>query len=294
MFPWHADKTLTPSDAGGIAKEAFGLNIQQVKELGSGWDYFNFLADDEWVLRFPKREEQSELLVREKTILDKLNQSNLSLLVPDMEHIAGPTDDFPWQFAAYRYLSGSPLSSLERSEVSMPQLAETMGQFLAELHRVELELDTPWDDEPEIDWMRREFQAAIDAYPVDIRRRVEELLNNETPRRPDLPQHLVHGDLHPDHILINPDTGKVGGVIDWADSFCSFRSIDFVGICYVGGLDMARRVCSYYGSSPSDEELRWLRCAVAGECIGQIYYGWHDHKPHLVAEGLNRIPLYLD
>ena len=96
-LPWKAEHRLESEEARLLARRAFNLPCNNVEVLGEGWDYINFLADKEWVLRFPKRAHCDKVLVREKNILDQLSRVPLPLAVPYIEHLSGPIDGFPWR-----------------------------------------------------------------------------------------------------------------------------------------------------------------------------------------------------
>lgn len=294
QLPWSAERRLSPAEVAKLARKALDLPCNTVEMLGEGWDYINFLADEQWVLRFPKRANCDTVLVREKSILDRLNGADLAVAIPDIEHLAGPREDFPWHFAAYRYIPGTPLNKVT-DDASVKNLPESIGQFLATLHTVstDVELTDPWDFGDHGDWKRREFEAAIAAYPTHLHKPMKQFLARPGPVEPELPRVLIHADMNAEHILVDPSTGDLTGVIDWADAHTSIRSHDFVGLYYLGGRDYASRVYEAYGSEPNEDEWRWLEYAAISMCIGQIFYGVKGSKPLIAEQGLRKIETFI-
>ena len=293
-FPWIAKHRLEPHKAGVLGHAAFGLPCEDVVELGEGWDFVNYLADGKWVLRFPKRAECDRALVREKEILERLHVLSLPASVPRFEHFSSHCDGFPWHFAAYRYLEGTPLSDID-DEAIVSVGAPAIGEFLAALHHapIEAELPSPWDDDNDGAGMSREFKQSIGAYPTDLRKRLDAYLQKSGPADPDVPRVLAHADLLGDHILVDPKTGELKGVIDWADACTRIRCADFAGLFFTGGRGYTERAYAAYNVEPDANEWRWLEHSAIAIGIGEVYYGFHNNQPKRVAKGLDRIRRYL-
>lgn len=293
QFPWQAEYRVSTIEARHLAGLAFGLPCKQIEVLGEGWDYLNFLVDETWVLRFPKRSACDTVLIRERQILDLLNGQPLPLAVPNFEHFSDPQENFPWHFAAYPYIAGTPLSS---EGIAAPDnLSDVTGEFLSALHAIgtQTELEDPWPGDDDDEWARREFESSLTAYPSSMRRRVEAFLDRPPPHEPVLPKVLTHADLNAEHILIHPENGTVTGIIDWADAYSSIRTIDFLGLYYLKGRDAVARAYQAYRAKPTEQEWGWLEHAAIGMCIGQIFYGSNDNRPALIQQGLSRLENYL-
>jgi Ser/Thr protein kinase RdoA (MazF antagonist) len=308
-FPWVAEQRLGPQDAGTLARLAFGLPCRTIEELGEGWDFINYLADDKWVLRFPKRAECDPVLVRERQILESLHELSLPAAVPRFEYFSSSCDTFPWHFAGYPYLKGTSLSHLD-DEAIVNAVAPQVGEFLAALHQkhqkqqehqehqehqshIEAEIPSPWDEVLDNSWANREFNQSIAAYPADLCTRLDAYLQNSRPAEPEVPRVLAHADLLEDHILVDPESAKLVGIIDWADACTRIRSADFAGLYYAGGHACAARAYATYEVEPDDDEWRWLQHTAIIIGIGEVHYGHHDNQPQRVARGLTRIDRYL-
>ena len=289
-LPWHADVRVSATEAIGLARSGFGLSVEHIEPLGEGWDYINFLADGTWVLRFPKRAHCGEVLVAEEALLRHLAQMPLPLPVPRFEFFSKPTDDFPWCFAGYRLLPGTPLERVEDAR-HFPNLAASVGEFLGALHAVPMAetIDDPWQGGDDDNWKRREFAASRDAYPSGLAARVAQFVEHPWPPAPDLPRVLVHADLNAEHILVDESRRAVTGIIDWADAHCGIRTQDFVGLYYLGGEAWVAEAFDAAGVTADDAEWQWLAHHAAAMGIGQVFYGTKAGMPNRTREALERL-----
>lgn len=86
---------------------------------------------------------------------------------------------------------------------------------------------------------------------------------------------FVHGDICPDHVIVDPVTGELHGLIDFADAMVGDPVLDFVGLVPLGGAGFVADVVSHY-PHPLDDgfwdrlawlsrtlTLRWLADAIA-------------------------------
>ena len=288
--PWHAEKRLTPQAASAAANAGFGVAFEHVRPLGEGWDFATYLADDAWVLRFPKRSECSDVLLREARILRMLEGAELHVAVPRFEHVSGPVAEFPWHFAAYRYLPGTPLNELDDPSVARG-IAPVLGRFLGALHALDVEpMASPWGEDD--GWKRREFEATAEGYPKPLRERMAAFLREPPAARPSLPEVLTHGDLNYEHLLID-EGGELVGVIDWADAYTTHRTVDYIGLYYLTDRETVRRAYAEQEIEPDETEWRWLEHAAIAMCVGQIYYGRRTKQPSIERLGLANVARFL-
>jgi aminoglycoside phosphotransferase (APT) family kinase protein len=66
---------------------------------------------------------------------------------------------------------------------------------------------------------------------------------------------LVHMDLEPEHLLVDPTTGFLGGVIDWTDTMLGDAARDFVFLVTWRGWHYAEEVLRHYPRAV-DREFR--------------------------------------
>jgi aminoglycoside 2''-phosphotransferase len=61
-----------------------------------------------------------------------------------------------------------------------------------------------------------------------------------------LPAAIIHGDLSQDHILFDPETERISGVIDFSDAIISSPLLDFMYLYHAYGEEFLRLLWSYY------------------------------------------------
>lgn len=196
-----------------------GHTVADLVPLGEGLDHAAYLVDGELVVRVAKREPEG--VRREGALLD---------LVGGVSPVPVPRPvvvDARRGCLAYPRLPGVPLLG----RVPAPGVAARLGALLAALHRVPHATvghlverdDTPlseWRDEAARHW------AAVAAEVPAARRRAVEaaLAAPPPPRGPELV--FSHNDLGAEHVLVDPGTGAVTGVIDWSDAALTDPAVD--------------------------------------------------------------------
>jgi aminoglycoside phosphotransferase (APT) family kinase protein len=135
---------------------------------------------------------------------------------------------------AYRKLPGRPLLDLPPGQRSVlgGSAAVRLGELLSVLHAVPVEhlaglVDV--DAQPLAAWRGEaaETDAAVAGeVPVGDRRPVEEFLEAPVSAGGWVPV-CAHNALGIEHVLVDPDTGRATGVIDWGDAAIVEPAIDF-------------------------------------------------------------------
>ena len=75
------------------------------------------------------------------------------------------------------------------------------------------------------------------------------------------PKRFIHDDICPDHLIINPDTGRLVGVIDFTDAMVGDIVLDFVGLIGLGGYSFIKQVTDNYDLDLGEDfqvQLEWL------------------------------------
>lgn len=232
------------------------IQIRSLTPIETGWDFFVLDANDEWIFRFPRRPEVRSGLVKEAVLLAHLTPL-LPVAVPQFERGAPGVDSTP-AWVCYPKIPGVPLGyALAVNPAARPVLAQHIGLILSTLHSVTL----PWTvhrllpRRTLLDWKRH----YLDLY-YEFRRQVFPLLDPATqdkaaslwegylrPRdRFRFEMALIHSDLGPEHILCDPHTARVTGLIDWEDACTGDPALDFVGLLQAGGKDFVGQVLKAY------------------------------------------------
>jgi aminoglycoside phosphotransferase (APT) family kinase protein len=182
----------------------------------TGWDNVTFRLGRDLAVRLPRIAGGAELLRREQEWLPRLGpRLPLSVPVPVRRGVAGA--GYPWPWSVVPWLPGRTAAE----ERVAPDQAPVLGSFLAALHC------PPPPDAPRNSWRGIPLSAVTDvetrlaalegAVPGGRRARTELArlwqLARATPR--DVPEALVHADLHPRNVVV--DGGRLAAVLDWGD-----------------------------------------------------------------------------
>ena len=220
-------------------KHGFQLKENSFVFNESGLDFQVVFAADhegkEWVLRIPRRSDVFPRTKAEKIALDPINQYG------DFE--APNWETYTEELIAYKKLLGVPAGTIdpdiqayvfEIDENNIPEcFNQTLGKVLASLHSIPkkqaAEAGIVVQTSQEVKQVMKDRMDAVkEKFGVGepLWSRWQTWLNDEEmwPKE----TALIHGDLHPGHILIDKDS-NVTGLIDWTEAKVTDISTDFVG-----------------------------------------------------------------
>lgn len=191
--------------------------VDTIAPLGEGLENTAYLVNDELVLRLSKADDPAATVAREAGLLAIVGEF-ATLTIPVPVFAAGTA-------MAYRRLPGTPVFDLPSSwrDRHGTRVAAQLGEFLASLHRIPLELIAGVarvEEEPLSVWLddaTGSYEAAADRIPRRHRGVIKRFLHAETPD-PEPRQVFSHNDLGIEHVLVDTDTAAVTGVIDWTDA----------------------------------------------------------------------------
>ncbi|TYP71946.1 macrolide 2'-phosphotransferase [Paenibacillus methanolicus] len=218
-------------------KHGIEVDAATVKINESGLDFLAVFADDKdgmpWVLRSPRREDVIESAGYEHKVL-QLAANHMSVSVPAWE-VYTP------ELIAYRKLQGTPMGTINPEASGYdwyldPQnipdgFIQSLAETLASLHGIAPELALQAGVRVK---QPNQVREALAVHMDEVKRsfgvsralweRWQRWLADESY----WPQHsgLVHGDLHPGHILVDPQ-GNVTGLLDWTEGEVSDPATDF-------------------------------------------------------------------
>lgn len=232
---------MTPRGPVTAAEAARLLGVPSLTLLGEGQD-FRVFRSGAHAYRFPRRAGSAGWLDTEARLLALLAPA-LPLEVPRVER---PPEPGPWRtrYTRTRLVRGVPATRVPTARLlTMPA---ALGAFLGALHAFPPETAaavgvperTAW-------WVPRTYRArAARAWrhaplplPPALRRAVTAFLRRTAPVPPEAPgpPRLVHGDLEAEHVIVARATGRVVGVIDWADASLADPARDFAALWAWGG-----------------------------------------------------------
>jgi aminoglycoside phosphotransferase (APT) family kinase protein len=252
-------------------------------------------VNDAWVFRLPKRKEVEPDVDREIALLPAL-RARLPIAVPFPERVGAPGADYPYRFAGYRFIPGTPALRLEPADLDLDRFAAQMGGFLSALHAFPAEeaerLGVERRADPRLHARLREealdlLEGVAPAYPEEARRAGAFLADDRTVPAPfEGRPVLVHNDLQADHILIDPATREVVGVIDWGDVSVADPALDFAGLWHYGGGALVKRVLERYQGEVRSDLERFARFSSACIAVSDLAYAVREESNAYARSGL--------
>jgi aminoglycoside 2''-phosphotransferase len=270
--PWHADRPFSLENAAEIIHACFPqVDTAGLRHLGYGWEFDAILTSDGWVFRFPRRVDTSELFERESAVVQLVAPSLPShVALPRIELRGPPTLGFPYAFAGHRFIDGVPADAI--ADNLLPSFTREIAAFLGALHSIPVdrgraiglrEMDAT--HEPGL----REWRQAVLRYSQRLRGLEplvdRALLSVADDGVPSMlfrgPLRLIHQDLSTEHVLVDPATGRLRGVIDWTDPMLGDPTRDFVFLVDWRGWPLVEEVLAHYPHAVDGEfraRLRWM------------------------------------
>lgn len=230
------------------------LNPDGIEMNESGMDFLVGIAEDaegvSWVLRKPRRGDVLERADNEARVL-KLIQPRLPVAVPDWR-IYTP------ELIAYPLLSGQPAASVGAEGYAWnmdpvqpgERFVDSLAQGLAALHGIDhedaraagLRVKSPQEAREEMARNMEEVRSRL-GVSAALWDRWQKWIGDDSY----WPGHssLVHGDLHPPHILIDSQV-QVTGLLDWTEAEVTNPGKDFILYYAVHGEDNLRLLLERY------------------------------------------------
>jgi aminoglycoside phosphotransferase (APT) family kinase protein len=166
-------------------------------------------------VRFPRNAEAATYLDHDQAVLQLVaSQLSDSFAVPSVLHRGRNGSHFPYDFLVCTFVSG--ISADEPGVPYSPELSSDLGKALTRIHSVPVEaarkagLRPPdWDD--------------YDGIPV-----------------------FLHLDFRGNNILIDPQSGRLAGVIDWGNAVVGDPALDFMWLEVWRGWPFVETVLASY------------------------------------------------
>lgn len=251
--------------------------------LGEGWDSVALLVNDRDVFRFAKRPDAAVRQAREAALLPLL-ADRLPLPIPHYTHTWTDPDWPGTRIVGYQLIPGEPLpTDLAHPEQSAMQAAQ-LGEFVSALHAIPVEearrCGALGGDAASRREAYRGFFASVrtDMLPLFTAQEQEAIVAFWSGYLDDdacftFTPTLVHRDLIAEHILVEPATGHLAGVIDWGDVGIDDPAVDFVGVWRQLGEEFARQMLAAYRHPSDATMLRRLDFYASMEPFHEIRFG---------------------
>ncbi|MCY4657208.1 MAG: phosphotransferase [Gammaproteobacteria bacterium] len=291
-LPWTPEYTIATEQLKFVLESNTSLKIESLCYLNEGWDFFSYLANNEWVIRLPKRTEEADTLNRERELLGKLD---IPIQHPVFEIWVPRPIGFHLPFAGYRYIEGKPLSELSCDQVDLPKLAADLGVTIHKIHSKQITKSRPIRD-PLASWFLH-FAEDLVIYREYL---PEATINGciqlvQSYEAPDKTKNITscHADLYSEHILVDQNH-ELTAIIDWADMGTSISFIDFAGSWLWGGERFLNQLLDAYGTHPDAKQRTMIK--VLGMFIGLagIDFGHRENNQEIIRDCAETISLRID
>jgi aminoglycoside phosphotransferase (APT) family kinase protein len=235
---WDAEIVVDEQLARRLIRQFPDVKLHSLRPLAEGWDNTVWLADEQWVFRFPRRALAVAGIAREMALLPLLSPL-LPHAIPTPRFFGEPADGFPWPFFGSRLLPGREACDVRLDDHARLQIGRDLAAFLQRLHSVDVaeavdgSHDLPLDPNGRTDMSDRVPKVRQQLDEVERRGlwrvplEVERVLEEAEALEDAAPVSVVHGDLHFRHVLV-ADGSELSGVIDWIDLCRADPSIDLL------------------------------------------------------------------
>ena len=253
-------------------------------ELGRGQDHVAYLTDGNTVVRVASGPDARPRIEREARLLAFVAELT-ELPVPRPTAVDPEAGSL-----SYERLPGVPLIELGedvRKRAAGPVAGE-LGGLLRTLHAIDPEQVRDLvevDNQPLDGWLAdaaRECEVAAAAIPERHRSAVDQFLAAPPPPRG---EELVfsHNDLGIEHVLVDPASLAVTGIIDWSDAAICDPAYDFGLILRDLGEDALAAARAAYGAELGERVRFYARCAL----LEDLAYGITTGRELYAAKSLD-------
>lgn len=278
-----------------IVKDQFlDVSIQSVEPLGEGIRNYAILINGEWVFRFPKNQQGADELNKEIQLLPLL-RGCVAVRIPEFVYIGMQSDGTP--FVGYRKIQGEILGEdgmaffpddvTDRLALQLADFMNALSEFPVEtaiqsgvpsrnlkneilmLMEAAEKLAFPLLNESLQDYISLRFQTYL-GHPEYTRYRPA----------------LIHGDLSPDHFLMDSGQTALSGIIDFGDAAISDPDYDYVYLLEDCGERFTRRVMAYRGVDDVDAHIKKVSLFVTFDQISYLLEGIEAGDQDWISKGL--------
>ncbi|MCR6673529.1 phosphotransferase family protein [Devosia ginsengisoli] len=217
--------------------------------LSEGWDSVAVDVGDRTIFKFPRHPQGEAALRREVAILGPVG-ATVSMRVPVLELF-----ETPRTFSRHDKIPGEHLVTAQYDaldERSRQRLGETLGQFYAELHSIDLAITTaagalPVETWPGADEILRRIQPVL---PQALRPFAETTMARWAELTQE-PLGMTYGffDGHGWNMAFDHAAGRLNGIYDFADSGIGPRHQEFIYSNLISADLTARIITAYEGHS---------------------------------------------
>jgi len=284
---WPNSPLATDTAAAAIKGAFPSVDSSGIRYVGSGTLYDVFLTTDGWAFRFPRSDWAGKLFAAEARTHEFVARIlPAQIRLPRVEHLARPASGFPYPIAGHRYIAGVGADDVD--DKLLVTLAGEIEILLTALHTTpapeagaagihEMDRTQPARQE----WLDHGVAAAANLCGLDpvVDRAIAWVRDRPAMPATDGSLHLIHGGLEARHVLVNPESGFIVGVIDWTDTQLGDAARDFVFLVTWQGWKFAEEVLRQYPRALDREfrnRLRWMAQLLSVIELAYAHEGGRD------------------
>ncbi len=249
-----------------IVRKTFpDISVEKTQIFDDGWDYIVIVVNNELTFRFPRREDYAKTLPIEVSFLE-LFADKSPVRVPELTYQKDKKSEI--SYVTYDFIPGVQFTKSIANSFSKGELltiAQQLGSFLTTVHSFPLEkakqlgiqkIDSLDSWKKRLKKIRREVFPHISKSEQDW---VVKLFENflQIVREIPINSVLTHSDVMPEHIIVNPKTRTLSGIIDFGDIVISDPAYDFTILARYGQYFLYEVYKNY--SLPRDEAFETRR-----------------------------------
>jgi aminoglycoside phosphotransferase (APT) family kinase protein len=258
------------------------MDPEPIQTLGRGQDHVAYLVDGSLVVRFAQGDDARERVERESRLL-ALVAELVDVPVPRPAYVAPDLGGL-----VYERLPGVPLIQIAERERAAEPVGRELGLLLRSLHGVDPDrvLDLVEVDHDSFDAWQQEAASLYHDFAADIpsafARAIAKFLRSLPPERgSDLV--FSHNDLGIEHVLVDPVSLRVTGIIDWSDAALTDPAYDFALLFRdLGPAALSAAVAAYGG----DVRVERVRFYAACSLLEDLAYGITTGRDEYVTKSM--------
>ncbi|MFW9866495.1 MAG: phosphotransferase family protein [Candidatus Thorarchaeota archaeon] len=265
--------------------------------------YNVFEVKNKYIFRFPDRLFRNpkgfELIKNEVKMVNFIREK-VSVIIPEPIYISSELNN---PFMGYKKINGISLSKCfnEISNNSKFRIAETLGNFLSQLHSRDLVQQAINNKIIDIDFNSDKYRQDWQTYYKEICKFSFQLLNYNQKKwvqdlfmeflgdnkNFDFTPTIVHGDFDTSNVLVDPTTFEVTGIIDFEESRIYDPAADFI-FFREGNLFLKKLLTAYQGIKDQNFEER-MKFLYGCTCLHYIKFGIEHNYTDMIQAGLQML-----
>ncbi|MFJ9385866.1 phosphotransferase [Peribacillus sp. NPDC101481] len=287
--PWLAEYPVSLDLAGKLIMLQFPeIELNEIKQLGEGFDNTVIQINGQFVFRFPRRPIAVTLIQVENQLLPSI-AGTFPLAIPEPIFFGKPSTLYPYPFTGYKMVKGH--LPVEGTKANKVESAKRFARFLKVLHSFPVEramclgvqpdgmmrLDVPYRKKSLMENVSNLINLGYFEQAHAVKDFVEALGELDVQH----PISLVHGDIHIRNVLLD-DEGVLAGIIDWGDVHIGNPAIDFSFLYSYFPKEARRFFFEIYGEIEKETESL-ARFRAIYMLVTLLVYGIDRHDEELIA-----------